>query len=47
MFSLQQLYGFHDTANAIATTVATKVLTPQQAVALSATFNVIEKQQGQ
>ena len=33
--------GFHDTANAIATTVATKVLTPRQAVALSAIFNLI------
>lgn len=32
--------GFHDTANAIATTVATKVLTPRQAVALSAVCNL-------
>jgi PiT family inorganic phosphate transporter len=28
--------GFHDTANSIATVVATKVLTPMQAVALAA-----------
>jgi inorganic phosphate transporter, PiT family len=32
--------GFHDTANAIATTVATKVLTPRQAVLLSAVCNL-------
>jgi len=33
--------GFHDTANSIATVVATKVLTPMQAVALAATMNLI------
>ncbi len=33
--------GFHDTANAIATSVATKVMTPRQAVAISAVFNLI------
>ena len=33
--------GFHDTANSIATVVATKVLTPMQAVALAATTNLI------
>ncbi len=33
--------GFHDTANAIATTIATKVLTPRQAIALSAVFNLV------
>jgi len=32
--------GFHDTANAIATSVATKVLTPRQAVFLSAVCNL-------
>lgn len=32
--------GFHDTANAIATSVATKVLTPRQAILLSAVFNL-------
>ena len=32
--------GFHDTANAIATTIATKVLTPRQAVVMSAVFNL-------
>ncbi|MHA0034745.1 inorganic phosphate transporter [Deinococcus sp. PESE-13] len=33
--------GFHDTANAIATSVATKVLTPQQAIAMAAVLNVV------
>jgi len=33
--------GFHDTANSIATVVATKVLSPAQAVALAAVFNLI------
>jgi PiT family inorganic phosphate transporter len=33
--------GFHDTANSIATVVATKVLTPMQAVALAAATNLI------
>jgi len=33
--------GFHDTANSIATVVATKVLTPGQAVMLAAITNLI------
>jgi PiT family inorganic phosphate transporter len=33
--------GFHDTANAIATSVATRVLSPGQAVSMAAVFNVI------
>ena len=33
--------GFHDTANAIATTVSTKVLTPRQAIVLSTAFNLL------
>lgn len=33
--------GFHDSANAIATVVATKVLTPAQALMLAATFNFV------
>ncbi|RTR30830.1 inorganic phosphate transporter [Deinococcus radiophilus] len=33
--------GFHDTANAIATSVATRVLTPQQAIAMAAILNVV------
>src|SRR5262245_63258786 len=33
--------GFHDTANSIATVVATKVLTPRQAVVMAAGTNLI------
>ncbi len=33
--------GFHDTANAIATSVATRVLTPLQAVCMAAVLNVV------
>src|SRR5262245_27026435 len=33
--------GFHDTANSIATTVATRALSPGQAVSMAAVFNVI------
>ena len=33
--------GFHDTANAIATSVGTKVMTPSQAIALSTVFNLV------
>ena len=33
--------GFHDTANSIATVVATKVLSPRQAVMLAAVTNLI------
>jgi len=33
--------GFHDTANAIATSVSTRALTPGQAVALSSVFNLL------
>ena len=33
--------GFHDTANSIATVVATKVLTPRQAVMLAAVTNLV------
>ncbi len=33
--------GFHDAANAVATVVATKSLTPFQAVAMAATFNFV------
>jgi PiT family inorganic phosphate transporter len=37
----EYINGFHDTANSIATVVATKVLTPTQAVALAAVMNLI------
>ncbi len=33
--------GFHDTANAIATSVSTKALTPRQAVIVAAVFNLV------
>src|SRR3954451_11210118 len=33
--------GFHDAANAIATVISTKVLTPRQAIAMAAVFNLI------
>jgi phosphate/sulfate permease len=37
----EYINGFHDTANSIATVVATKVLSPRQAVAMAATTNLI------
>jgi len=37
----EYINGFHDTANSIATVVATKVLTPTQAVLMAATMNLI------
>lgn len=37
----EYINGFHDTANSIATTVSTRVLTPRQAVVMAATFNLI------
>lgn len=37
----EYINGFHDTANAIATVVSTKVLTPRQAVLLAACFNLL------
>src|SRR5687768_13086453 len=33
--------GFHDTANAIATVVATRVLTPMQAILMAASLNFL------
>ena len=37
----EYINGFHDTANSIATVVSTKVLTPRQAVVMSAVFNLL------
>src|SRR5882724_3193239 len=37
----EYINGFHDAANAIATVVSTKVLTPREAIALAAIFNLI------
>ena len=38
--AFEYINGFHDTANSIATTVSTKVLTPRQAVILAVIFNL-------
>jgi len=37
----EYINGFHDTANSIATTVSTKVLTPRQALILATCFNLL------
>jgi PiT family inorganic phosphate transporter len=37
----EYINGFHDAANAIATVVSTKVLTPRQAIVLAAFFNLV------
>ena len=39
--AFEYINGFHDAANAIATVVSTKVLTPRQAIVLAAIFNLI------
>ncbi len=39
--AFEYINGFHDAANAIATVVSTKVLTPRQAVALAAMCNLV------
>src|SRR5882757_1986661 len=39
--AFEYINGFHDAANAIATVVSTKVLTPRQAIGLAACFNLI------
>jgi PiT family inorganic phosphate transporter len=39
--AFEYINGFHDAANAIATVVSTKVLTPRQAIALAAFFNLL------
>src|SRR3979411_3528046 len=38
--AFEYINGFHDAANAIATVVSTKVLTPRQAIAMAAVFNL-------
>ncbi len=38
--AFEYINGFHDAADAIATVVSTKVLTPRQAIALAAFFNL-------
>jgi len=39
--AFEYVNGFHDTANAIATCVSTKVMTPRQAIILASVFNLI------
>lgn len=39
--SFEFINGFHDTANAVATTISTKALSPIQAIIISALFNLI------
>jgi len=39
--AFEYINGFHDAANAIATVVSTKVLTPRQAIMLAAFFNLL------
>ena len=41
VFIFEYINGFHDAANAIATVVSTKVLSPRQAVLLAACFNLV------
>src|SRR5688572_8596834 len=39
--AFEYINGFHDAANAIATVVSTKVLTPRAAIAMAAFFNLL------
>jgi PiT family inorganic phosphate transporter len=39
--AFEYINGFHDAANAIATVISTKVLTPRQAIVLAALFNLV------
>ncbi|MCB1275492.1 inorganic phosphate transporter [Prosthecobacter sp.] len=41
VYTFEYINGFHDTANAIATVVSTKVLTPRQALLLAASTNLV------
>ena len=41
VYAFEYINGFHDTANAIATVVSTKVLTPRQALLLAAGMNLV------
>src|SRR5581483_5263031 len=41
VFVFEYINGFHDAANAIATVVSTRVLTPRQALLIAATFNLV------
>jgi len=39
--AFEYINGFHDTANAIATSISTRVMTPRQAILLSTVFNLL------
>lgn len=39
--AFEYVNGFHDTANAIATSISTRVLTPRQAIVIATVFNLI------
>src|SRR5437879_2873285 len=41
VFVFEYINGFHDAANAIATVVSTKVMTPRVAVLMAAVFNLL------
>ena len=41
VYVFEYINGFHDAANAIATVVSTRVLTPRLAVLLAACFNLV------
>ena len=41
VLAFEYINGFHDTANAIATVVSTKVLTPRQALVLASGMNLV------
>jgi inorganic phosphate transporter, PiT family len=47
VLAFEYINGFHDTANAIATVVSTKVLTPRQALLLASITNLIGALTGQ
>ena len=47
VLAFEYINGFHDTANAIATVVSTKVLTPRQALLLAASMNLFGSFMGQ
>jgi PiT family inorganic phosphate transporter len=47
VLAFEYINGFHDTANAIATVVSTKVLTPRQALAVASVTNLIGAFMGQ
>ena len=47
VLAFEYINGFHDTANAIATVVSTKELTPRQALLLASLMNLVGSFMGQ